>query len=140
MACELCDQDGGLLLWRSEKLRVIRVADANFPGFYRVIWNAHVAEWTDLVPADRSLLMQTVAKVETMLRHGLHPTKINLASLGNVVPHLHWHVIARFADDSHFPNPIWGQAVREVPPEKLQALQAAMPVLDEAIIASLSQG
>jgi diadenosine tetraphosphate (Ap4A) HIT family hydrolase len=140
MGCELCDQDGGLLLWRSEKLRVIRVADANFPGFYRVIWNAHVAEWTDLVPADRSHLMQTVAKVETLMRHALQPTKINLASLGNVVPHLHWHVIARFADDSHFPNPIWGQAVREVVPEQLQALQAVMPALDEAIIASLSQG
>jgi len=140
MGCELCDQDGGLLLWRSEKLRVIRVADANFPGFYRVIWNAHVAEWTDLVPADRSHLMQTVAKVETLMRHALQPTKVNLASLGNVVPHLHWHVIARFADDSHFPNPIWGQAVREVAPEQLQALQAVMPALDEAIIASLKQG
>jgi diadenosine tetraphosphate (Ap4A) HIT family hydrolase len=139
-ACELCEQDGGLLLWRSEKLRVIRVIDANFPGFYRVIWNAHVAEWTDLVPADRSLLMQTVAKVETLLRHALQPTKINLASLGNVVPHLHWHVIARFADDSHFPNPIWGQALREVSPERLAALQAAMPVLDEAIVTTLSQG
>jgi diadenosine tetraphosphate (Ap4A) HIT family hydrolase len=140
MGCELCDQDGGLLLWRSEKLRVIRVADAAFPGFYRVIWNAHVAEWTDLVPADRSHLMQTVAKVETLMRHALQPTKVNLASLGNVVPHLHWHVIARFADDSHFPNPIWGQAVREVAPEQLQALQAVMPALDEAIIASLKQG
>jgi diadenosine tetraphosphate (Ap4A) HIT family hydrolase len=140
MACELCEQDGGLLLWRSEKLRVIRVADAAFPGFYRVIWNAHVAEWTDLVPADRSHLMQTVAKVETLMRHALQPTKVNLASLGNVVPHLHWHVIARFADDSHFPNPIWGQAVREVAPEQLQALQAVMPALDEAIIASLKQG
>ncbi len=140
MGCELCEQDGGLLLWRSEKLRVIRVIDANFPGFYRVIWNAHVAEWTDLAPADRSLLMQTVAKVETLLRHALQPTKINLASLGNVVPHLHWHVIARFADDSHFPNPIWGQALREVSPERLAALQAAMPVLDEAIVTTLSQG
>jgi len=140
MGCELCDQDGGLLLWRSEKLRVIRVADAAFPGFYRVIWNAHVAEWTDLVPADRSHLMQTVAKVETLMRHALQPTKVNLASLGNVVPHLHWHVIARFADDSHFPHPIWGQAVREVAPEQLQALQAVMPALDEAIIASLKQG
>jgi diadenosine tetraphosphate (Ap4A) HIT family hydrolase len=140
MGCELCEQDGGLLLWRSEKLRVIRVVDAQFPGFYRVIWNAHVAEWTDLAPADRSLLMQTVAKVETLLRHALQPTKINLASLGNVVPHLHWHVIARFADDSHFPNPIWGQAMREVSSERLAALQAAMPVLDEAIVTTLSQG
>jgi diadenosine tetraphosphate (Ap4A) HIT family hydrolase len=136
--CELCEHDGGLLLVRGPKLRVIRVLDASFPGFYRVIWNDHVAEWTDLEPADRSQLMQTVAKVETLMRHALQPTKVNLASLGNVVPHLHWHVIARFADDSHFPHPIWGQAVRSVATERLQAWQAALPALDEAIQTALA--
>ena len=140
MACELCDQDGGLLIWRGPKLRVIRVDDAAFPGFYRVIWNAHVAEWTDLEPADRSHLMQTVAKVETLVRAHLKATKVNLASLGNVVPHLHWHVIARFAADSHFPNPIWGQAVREALPDVLKACRDALPALDQALVASLSQG
>mgnify|MGYP001255383700 FL=1 len=58
--------------------------------------------------------MQTVAKVETVLRTSLQPTKINLASLGNVVPHLHWHVIARFDWDSHFPQPVWGAKQRDV--------------------------
>jgi len=139
-ACELCDQDGGLLVWRSEKLRVIRALDAHFPAFYRVVWNAHVAEWTDLPPPDRSHLMQTVAKVETVLREVLHPTKINLASLGNVVPHLHWHVIARFADDSHFPNPIWGEKLRDVAPEQLQALRDALPALDAALAGVLAAG
>ncbi len=140
MSCELCDQDGGLLVWRSDKLRVIRALDANFPAFYRVVWNAHVAEWTDLPPPDRSQLMQTVAKVETVLREVLHPTKINLASLGNVVPHLHWHVIARFADDSHFPNPIWGEKLRDVAPEQLQALRDALPALDAALAGVLAAG
>jgi diadenosine tetraphosphate (Ap4A) HIT family hydrolase len=45
----------------------------------------------------------------------MQPDKINLASLGNVVPHLHWHVIPRFVDDPHFPNPVWGVKVRETP-------------------------
>ncbi|MEY4766913.1 MAG: hypothetical protein RI907_3586 [Pseudomonadota bacterium] len=139
-SCELCEQDGGLLVWRGEKLRVIRALDANFPAFYRVVWQDHVAEWTDLVPADRSHLMQTVAKVETVLRQALQPTKVNLASLGNVVPHLHWHVIARFADDSHFPNPIWGQKVRDVDATQLEALRQAMPALDEALAHVLRQG
>jgi diadenosine tetraphosphate (Ap4A) HIT family hydrolase len=138
--CELCEQVGGQLLLRTDKLRVIRVADAAFPGFYRVIWKDHVAEWTDLEPADRSHLMQTVAKVETLVRQHLQPTKVNLASLGNVVPHLHWHVIARFADDTHFPNPIWGQAVREAAPDTLQAVRAALPTLDAAIVAALNVG
>jgi diadenosine tetraphosphate (Ap4A) HIT family hydrolase len=43
----------------------------------------------------------------------LHPDKINLASFGNVVPHLHWHVIPRFEDDAHFPAPIWGKRKEE---------------------------
>lgn len=138
--CELCEQDGGLLVWRGEKLRVIRALDAHFPAFYRVVWTDHVAEWTDLAPPDRSHLMQTVAKVEAVMREVLHPTKINLASLGNVVPHLHWHVIARFADDSHFPNPIWGEKRRDVAPGQLAALQAAMPALDQALAGVLAAG
>jgi diadenosine tetraphosphate (Ap4A) HIT family hydrolase len=116
--CALCAQDGGLLVWRGEKLRVIRAVgdaqSADHPAFYRVIWNAHVAEWTDLPPPDRSHIMQAVAKVETVLRAALSPAKINLASLGNVVPHLHWHVIARFDWDARWPAPVWAAASREL--------------------------
>ena len=43
----------------------------------------------------------------------MRPTKINLASLGNVVPHVHWHIIPRWTHDSHFPDPIWAHAKRE---------------------------
>ncbi len=136
--CELCQQDGGMLVLRTDKLRVIRVADADYPGFYRVIWNDHVAEFTDLVPADRSHLMQAVAKVETIVRAALQPTKVNLATLGNVVPHLHWHVIARFADDRHFPQPIWGQPQREVPAQRWQDLLSRLPEVDRAIQQALT--
>jgi diadenosine tetraphosphate (Ap4A) HIT family hydrolase len=136
--CELCEQPGGLEVFRNEHLRVIRALDANFPAFYRVVWNAHVAEWTDLPPAQRSQLMQAVAEVETVLREQLQPTKINLASLGNVVPHLHWHVIARFDWDSHFPQPVWGQAQRAANESALQYLLACLPALDGALSRTLS--
>ncbi len=137
-ACELCVRDGGVLVVRGTAFRVIRVEDANFPAFYRVIWNDHVAEWTDLPPAERSLCMQAVAKVETVLREALAPTKINLASLGNVVPHLHWHVIARFGWDSHFPQPVWGQAQRAVDPPAAARLALPLPDLDGRVAAALS--
>ena len=65
---------------------------------------------TDLDGPDRALLMQAVWRVEAVMREVLQPTKINLASLGNVVPHLHWHVIPRWSDDSRFPQPIWAAA------------------------------
>ena len=68
---------------------------------------------TDLQPAERAELMDVVYKVEAAMRQVLQPEKINLASFGNVVPHLHWHVIARFQDDACFPAPIWAAAMRE---------------------------
>ena len=136
--CPLCVEAGGLLVSRGERLRIIRALGpdaAAFPAFYRVVWHAHVAEWTDLVPADRSHLMQAVAKVETVLRQVLQPTKINLASLGNVVPHLHWHVIARFDWDSHFPAPIWAAPARPLDPMRLADLTARLETCDAALAA-----
>ncbi len=112
MSCELCEQDGGEVIFRNDFLRVVLVDDADYPGFCRVICNAHIREMTDLEIAQRSQLMMTVCKVEQVLRDVLRPDKINLASLGNMTPHLHWHIIPRHADDKHFPQPIWGTPQR----------------------------
>lgn len=105
--CELCEAVGGQLIWENAKLRVVLVDEPLFAGFTRVIWRAHCAEMTDLLPEERSLLMKTVCLIETVQREVLQPTKVNLASLGNITPHLHWHVIPRYADDAAFPQPIW---------------------------------
>jgi diadenosine tetraphosphate (Ap4A) HIT family hydrolase len=114
MSCELCDSDGGSALWRDELCRVVRPAVEGYPGFLRVIVNRHVKEMTDL--AERERLMRVVFACETALRQLYRPDKVNLASLGNVVPHVHWHVIARFVDDAHFPDPIWAPARRAAKP------------------------
>jgi len=134
--CELCTQEGGIPVFRDEALRVIRATgdaqSADHPAFYRVIWNAHVAEWTDLAPPDRSRIMQAVAKVETVLREQLQPTKVNLASLGNVVPHLHWHVIARFDWDARWPAPVWAPKNKEVA-DATSRLPLALTELDQRV-------
>lgn len=116
MLCPLCDTRSERILWQDPDCRVIRVDDPDYPGFCRVIWNAHVAEMTDLPPAARDRLMQVVFATEQVLRDLLQPHKINLASLGNQVPHLHWHVIAREPADRHFPQPIWAPPEREAAP------------------------
>lgn len=136
--CELCRTDGGLVVARSAQLRVVRPDDADFPATYRVVWNGHVAEWTDLPTEQRGLCMRAVAKVETVLREALVPTKINLASLGNVVPHLHWHVIARFDWDSHYPQPVWGTAQRLVEPSATQRLALGLEALDARIASAIA--
>ena len=110
--CPLCQARNEEMLWRNDLLRVIRVDDAAYPGFCRVILNRHVKEMTDLSVPERAETMRVVFVVETALRELLQPEKINLASLGNQVPHLHWHVIPRFSDDTHFPDPVWAAAKR----------------------------
>lgn len=112
--CPICTAENEDVLWQNDRLRVIAVhGEANAPAFCRVIWHDHVAEMTDLAPADRDELMAAVYRVEAAMREVFRPAKINLASLGNVVPHLHWHVVARFDDDACFPAPIWANPVRE---------------------------
>jgi diadenosine tetraphosphate (Ap4A) HIT family hydrolase len=135
--CELCEQDGGQLVLRTPRLRVIRALDADHPAFYRVIWNDHVAEWTDLAAPDRAHMMAVVEAVERSLREHLRPTKVNLATLGNVVPHLHWHVIARFDWDARWPAPVWAPAARSVPDA---AAQLALPlsILDGLVARAVS--
>ncbi len=114
MDCPLCREAGGEVLWESPECRVVRVDDPQYPGFCRVIWQRHVREMTDLTSENRSYLMAVVLAVEAAVRALFKPDKINLASFGNVVPHLHWHVIPRWSDDRHFPEPIWGQVQREI--------------------------
>jgi diadenosine tetraphosphate (Ap4A) HIT family hydrolase len=111
-SCDLCRTDGGEVLWRDDFCRVVLVGDPDYPAFCRVIVHAHVREMTDLEAAERMRLMQVVFAVEAALRQVLAPDKVNLASLGNVVPHLHWHVIPRFDNDRHFPAPIWAAPAR----------------------------
>jgi diadenosine tetraphosphate (Ap4A) HIT family hydrolase len=105
--CPLCQPLREQELWRDARCRVILAGDPDYPGFCRVVWRDHVREMTDLAPADRAHLLAVVLAVESTLRALLDPAKINLASLGNQVPHLHWHVVPRFADDAHFPDPVW---------------------------------
>jgi diadenosine tetraphosphate (Ap4A) HIT family hydrolase len=76
--------------------------------------------------------MHVVFAVERALRKTLAPVKINLATLGNMVAHVHWHIIPRFADDPHFPQPVWGTRQRDGSPERL-----GIELLEQAIQAEL---
>lgn len=128
--CAFCDGVGGTPVFESAKFRVIRAAEAGFPAFYRLIWTAHVREFSDLPQAERHLCMDAVAQVEQLLRRHLQPAKVNLATLGNLVPHLHWHVIARFEWDSHFPAPVWAAAQRDAPGPALAQIESLLPALE----------
>jgi diadenosine tetraphosphate (Ap4A) HIT family hydrolase len=132
--CELCMHPGGDVIYRDDNYRIVLVDDERYPGFCRVIWNAHAKEMTDLSTAERAILIAAVWQVEEAVREVMQPHKINVASLGNVVPHVHWHVIPRYEDDAHFPNPIWGEVKRTPVSADLAKRKALVPRLREAIL------
>ncbi len=119
--------------------RVIHAEEAGFPAFYRVVWAAHVAEFSDLSDDDRTECMRVVVAVERALRDALAPAKVNVATLGNMVPHLHWHVIARFDWDSHFPSPVWAEARRARDMAREQDVQARLPAAESAMVVALAR-
>ena len=113
MKCEFCESPGGAVLWRGPLCRVVRADEPDYPGFCRVILERHATELTDLSEAERHELMRVVFAVEAAVREAMRPDKVNVASLGNMTPHLHWHVIPRYRDDRHFPAPVWAAPQRE---------------------------
>ena len=128
--CPFCDAAGGRVVFETPRWRVVHADEAGFPAFYRLVWTDHVREFSQLPRADRVECIDAVVAIEeAMLRH-LQPVKVNLATLGNVVPHLHWHVIARFDWDSHFPGPVWAGVKRPADEQRLRELAARLPALE----------
>lgn len=131
-SCRLCKEEGGALIWSGEDCRIVQVNDPGLPGFCRVIWHQHIAEMSALNNAQRHLLMRIVVDVEEVIASAMKPVKINLASLGNQVPHLHWHIIPRYEDDPYFPDSIWSGKHRDTGRTaalERQAMAASLPSL-----------
>jgi diadenosine tetraphosphate (Ap4A) HIT family hydrolase len=81
--------------------------------------------------------MDVLWQVEHVVREVMQPEKMNLASFGNVVPHLHWHVIPRYIDDAHFPQPVWGQVQRASSAEMLQVRRERLAALRTKMVERL---
>ncbi len=140
MTCTLCQPSAYPILWQDQFCRVVLLNDPDYPAYCRVELLEHIKEMTDLVPTERARMMKTVFAVELALREMFNPDKINLASLGNKTPHLHWHVIPRFENDRHFPNSHWGAAVRDSKPAPLdtEAIQLLAQKINAHITCALN--
>ena len=125
LACALCNEDCESVIFRNNLFRIILVDDPKYLGYLRLILNTHVKEMSDLSFDDAMLVMASIIKIEAVIRKVYCPTKVNLASLGNVVPHLHWHIIPRYCNDMHYPNTIWGDIINSkyVPNSNLYTLE-----------------
>ena len=136
--CPLCDAPGGRVIVQAPRWRLVHAQEPGFPAFYRLVWQDHVREFSQLAAADRQACMDAVVAVEEVLLASLAPDKVNVASLGNAVPHLHWHVIARFAWDSHFPGAVWAGLQRAGDPARLGEIAAKLPALEQDLRARLA--
>jgi diadenosine tetraphosphate (Ap4A) HIT family hydrolase len=137
--CEFCNSAGGAVLWQNDLCRVVKADEADYPGFCRVILHRHAREMTDLSADERNGLMAVVYAVEAAVRETMVPDKMNLASLGNMTPHVHWHVIPRYLDDAQFPGPVWVPVARTTSADVLAARQALVPQLHAAIVQKMNQ-
>ena len=138
--CVLCEGDGGRVLLRTPRWRLVLVEHSVFPGYVRLVWNAHVRELSDLSATDRAHLLEVVTTIERVMLDALKPDKVNHAAFGTVVPHLHWHVIARFDDDTHYPDAIWAPARRTAAGPRCTAAGNRVTDYTEQLLAVLRSG
>mgnify|MGYP000231554111 CR=1 FL=1 len=141
--CVLCKEElkpeEGQLIWRGDDCRIILVNDPELPGFCRIIWNHHIAEMTDLTYGEREHLMTLVFAVEEAVRYVMQPDKMNVAALGNMVPHIHWHVIPRYKDDAFFPGSVWSNKINKTPAPALEVRTQKVKDLPAAIREAISR-
>ena len=108
--------------WPLAQVRVIN--DANYPWFILVPRVAGVTEVIDLNQSDQQQLWQESAFLSHWLKAEYRPDKLNMAMIGNKVPQLHLHHIARFSDDVAWPDPVWGKfAARPLQEQEVVRLQ-----------------
>jgi len=90
--------------------RLLLMNDANYPWFILVPRREGVREIFELAEADQQQLVRESSRLSEVMAGHFNADKINVAALGNMVPQLHIHHIARFTTDAAWPAPVWGYA------------------------------
>jgi len=89
--------------------KVLLMNDSQYPWFILVPKQANLRETIDLSEADQIVLLKESAQLSQLIRDVFTPDKLNVAALGNMVPQLHIHHIARYETDVAWPAPVWGK-------------------------------
>ena len=110
--------------------RVLLMNDATYPWLILVPMREGLRDFHDVASADKPALIEEIDRASNALQRLHDPDKINIAALGNMVPQLHVHVIARFTTDPAWPRPIWGEG--SVAPYKSAQLSDTVDALKMA--------
>ena len=135
-ACVMCGtygrSDGPLHIADLALSRVFLHEDQFFPGYVLLVLRRHVTELYDLPAPERATLMEEVSRVAQVLAGIFRPVKMNYELLGNLVPHIHWHLVPRLDTDPSLRSPIWTvehQAAPLAPPvvrERIDSIRRAL--------------
>jgi diadenosine tetraphosphate (Ap4A) HIT family hydrolase len=134
--CPMCNRwkdHADLQITELEHSFVVLNRDQFFPGYTLLFTKQHVTELFHLDRTVRSGLMEEVSAVAEALFRVFKPEKINYELLGNMVPHIHWHLVPRFSDEPLWPRPIWSEPHKEllVSPaeyqERITLIRRALP-------------
>ncbi|CAA6818163.1 MAG: Diadenosine tetraphosphate (Ap4A) hydrolase and other HIT family hydrolases [uncultured Sulfurovum sp.] len=99
------------VLYENELIKV-EIEESEIP-WLKIFTQKAYKEFSE-TPANVKLeIFKALDIIEKEMLYSYKPKKINIASFGNYVPHVHWHVMARFEEDSYFPEPMWGKKQRE---------------------------
>jgi len=115
--CPMCsrwEDDSDLRIIELHHSYVILNRDQYFAGYTLLFLKQHVTELFHLEQKTRSELTEEISQVAEALSKAFQPDKINYELLGNMVPHMHWHLVPRFASDQLWPRPIWSEPHQEV--------------------------
>ena len=135
-ACVMCgklgEAGGALHIADLDLSRVFLHEDQFFPGYVLLVLRRHVTELYDLTAAERATLMEEVSRVAQALARVFRPVKMNYELLGNLVPHIHWHLVPRLASDPGLRGPIWTVEHQPAPlapaaaHERIEAIRRAL--------------
>lgn len=112
--------------------RAVLMNDARFPWLILIPRRTALRDLVDLHPEDRVQAFDDIERASDALRELYSPTKLNIAALGNVVPQLHVHVIARMSTDAAWPGVVWGHGVAE--PYEPEALAQRLGEIKQALV------
>ncbi len=96
----------------SDNLIFIEVHESEVP-WLKIFTQREITEFSDCSSAEKSAIWHALDVIEKLMLAYYKPEKINIASFGNMLPHVHWHISARFKEDSYFPEPMWGPKQRD---------------------------